>query len=326
MIIPSTVTSLGNYAFENCAGLTSMTVNAAVDKIPKGFAQNCGKLTTLDLSGSTAKSIGASGFAGCVELSEVIFPENLERIEDLAFSGASQLKHSDWPSGLLFIGKLAFSKYDENGVPQPYFPNNWFPYWLARNSEYDFVPKDKPSFTDVPEDYPFYSEIVEMYFRGLMTGTTPTTFEPDTTLNRAFLAAVLYRRAGTPAQTYDNRFPDVAAGDWFMPSVMWASASGNIVGYANGKFGPTDSLTREQLCTVLYRTAMSMDGYDNSARASLSGYPDAANVSEYAKEALEWCQATGVLVPRDGKIAAWSPATRAELAAMLSRYLKAVGK
>ena len=69
-----------------------------------------------------------------------------------------------------------------------------------------------------------------------------------------------------------------------------------------------------------------MDGYDTSTRASLSDYPDAANVSEYAKEALEWCQAKGVLVPRDGRIAAWSPATRAELAAMLSRYLKVVVK
>ena len=181
-------------------------------------------------------------------------------------------------------------------------------------------------FTDVPKGHPYYNEIADVYNRGLMTGMTATTFGPDITLNRAFLAAVLYRRAGNPVMYYDGRFPDVKAGDWFASSVMWASISGNIYGYANGYFGPTDYLTREQLCTILWRAAETMDGYNNTARASLSGYPDGASVSEYAKDGVQWCMATGVFVDRNGKLAAWSPATRAELAVMMSRYLKVVGK
>ena len=325
--IPGNVTTIGGAVFASCNDLTSLTVNANADTVGNGFASDCRKLTTVDLSGSTLKSISFDCFKNSYELSEVIFPETLEEINSWSFEGCSKLKLPVWPASISFISTNAFIFVNQYRMFENIFPDDWLPYWLARNPDRDFVPReiDFP-YTDVPEDYPFYSEIREMYMRGMMTGTTPTTFEPETTLNRAFLAAVLYRRAGRPAQTYDGRFPDVNADDWFMPSVMWSSASGNIVGYNDGHFGPTDNLTREQLCTVLWRTAMTMDGCDNSARESLSDYPDAANVSEYAKEALEWCQAKGVLVPRDGKIAAWNPATRAELAAMLSRYLKAVGR
>ena len=282
--IPSSVTSLGISCFNSCSGLTSMTINASASEIPPAFACNCTNLTSVDLSGSTVKGIGfrndngrnsTGSFAYCTALTEVKFPDTLEWIEYNTFQNSRNLTKPDWPYSLSFISQYAFS---ENGAS--YFPENWYPDWLERNSGYDLVRRALP-FTDVPENYPYYNEIQQVYLLGLMTGTTPTTFEPETTLNRAFLAAVLYRRAGTPAQTYDGRFPDVKAADWFMPSVMWASVSGNIVGYANGKFGPTDALTREQLCTVLYRTAMSMDGCDNSARASLSDYPDAANVSDY---------------------------------------------
>ena len=315
--VPSTVTNLEPYAFGGAESkLKDLTVNASVDVIPNALASYNGSLQKADLSGSTAKTIGEKCFEGCRKLTEVILPKNLERIEAKAFIESRNLSQPDWPSSLTFISGNAFPAD---------FPDDWYPEWLERNYVGDFVPRGIP-FTDVPEDHPYYKEIREMYDRGLMTGTTPTTFEPDTTLNRAFLTAVLYRRAGTPAQTYDGRFPDVAAGDWFMPSVMWASVTETLVGYSDGTFGPTDLLTREQLCTVLWRIAVTMDGCWNFERASISDYPDAEKVSPYAQEALEWCQAKGILVPRDGKIAAWSPATRVELAVMLSRYLKVVGK
>ena len=181
-------------------------------------------------------------------------------------------------------------------------------------------------FNDVPVTHPYYKEIADMYQRGLMTGLTPDNFGVETTLNRAFLAAVLYRRAGSPAMSYDNRFPDVKSGDWFTPSVMWASSSGMIYGYANGKFGPTDDLTREQLCTILMRSAANVDGYNTSARASLSGFADGANVSGYAKDAVQWCVATGIMMGSNGRLNPWNPVTRGEFAVMMSRYLQVVGK
>ena len=194
------------------------------------------------------------------------------------------------------------------------------------NYSFQIIRGNMLPFTDVPPDYPYYNEIADIYTRGLMTGVTETTFEPETTLNRAFFAAVLYRRAGSPAAVYDGSFPDVKQNDWFAQCVMWASTSGNIVGYNNGKFGPTDTLTREQVCTVLWRTAASMDGCINTERASLSDFEDGANVSDYAKDAVQWCVAKGIISGKNGRLDPWSPATRAELAVMMSRYLKAVGK
>ena len=186
--------------------------------------------------------------------------------------------------------------------------------------------KIKLPFTDVPDDYAYYDELADIYMRGLMTGMTPTTFGPETTLNRAFMAAVLFRRAGYPATPYRDIFPDVKEGDWFAESALWAQASGNILGYENGKFGPTDNLLREQLCTILWRYAETTDGFDNTARADLTVYSDYTRITPYAEEAISWCVATGIFETRNGRIAAWEVATRAELALMLSRYLKVAGK
>ena len=181
-------------------------------------------------------------------------------------------------------------------------------------------------YTDVAGDHPYFEEILDMYNRGLMTGMRENIFEPETGLNRAFIAAVLYRRAGSPSVAFKKVFPDVREGAWFANCVLWAHASGNILGYQNGYFGPTDDLTREQLCTILWRCAVGIDGYDNSERASLENYPDAVKVSSFAKDAVAWCVATGIIVDRNGRLDAWEQATRAECDAMVSRYLKWIKK
>ncbi|MBR1814957.1 MAG: S-layer homology domain-containing protein [Lachnospiraceae bacterium] len=218
--------------------------------------------------------------------------------------------------------------YEEDSVYNPNEDNEFFlvspgsvEVKNASSSHTDGLP-----YTDVPDDYPYYDEIEDMYVSGLMTGMTATTFEPETTLNRAFMAAVLYRRAGYPKQVYRPVFPDVKADDWFADCVLWAQASGNILGYNEGTFGPTDFLTREQLCTILWRYAVTTDNSDNSARASLDSFPDSARITEFALDAVSWCVATGIFEDRNGRLDAWQPATRAELAVMMSRYLKVVGK
>ena len=114
--------------------------------------------------------------------------------------------------------------------------------------------------------------------------------------------------------------------DWFATSAIWARSTDNIYGYDDGNFGATDDLTREQLCTILWRYAATTDGYDNTARADLSSFPDVNNISDFAQDAISWCVATGIFEDRSGRLAAWETATRAELAVMLSRYLTVVGK
>ena len=156
--------------------------------------------------------------------------------------------------------------------------------------------------------------------------TNSTYFGARESLSRAQFAAILYRRAGYPKYPYQRVFSDVDDGQWFTQCVLWAYDSKVILGYNDGRFGPADYLTREQLCTILWRYAKEVDKYDNSARASLAQYPDASKISSFAIDAMQWCEAKGILNKRDGYIKAWDYATRADCAVMISNYLKAIGK
>ena len=86
-----------------------------------------------------------------------------------------------------------------------------------------------------------------------MSGTSATTFSPDTPMTRAMLAAVLYRLEGSPAVTGSDSFTDTADGAWYADAVLWASQNGIVSGYGGGLFGTNDPITREQLAAILWR-------------------------------------------------------------------------
>ena len=89
--------------------------------------------------------------------------------------------------------------------------------------------------------------------RGLMNGTGPVTFEPDSTMTRAMLVTVLWRSAGSPNEG-TNGFTDVPADQWYTQAVAWAAQNGIVNGVGNNKFDPDAKITREQLAAVLYRS------------------------------------------------------------------------
>ena len=91
------------------------------------------------------------------------------------------------------------------------------------------------------------------------------------------LATILYRLAGEPAVSGDLPFTDVESGTWYTDAVLWAAQNGIVNGLGENTFAPMNTLTREQLVTMLYRYAEAK-GYDVSASADLSGYPDAGQV------------------------------------------------
>ena len=129
--------------------------------------------------------------------------------------------------------------------------------------------------------------------RGLMNGTGPVTFEPDSTMTRAMLVTVLWRSAGSPNEG-TNGFTDVPADQWYTQAVAWAAQNGIVNGVGNNKFDPDAKITREQLAAVLYRYAGKV-GMDVTARADLKLFPDAGSVSAYATDALSWCVANGIV-------------------------------
>jgi hypothetical protein len=158
----------------------------------------------------------------------------------------------------------------------------------------------------------------------LFKGLSESEFAPDAQMTRAMLATVLYRLAGEPAVAGAAPFGDVSAGKWFADAVAWASANGVISGYSASVFGANDAVTREQIAVLLYRYAELM-GYDVSATVDLSGYADADAIAEWAREAVAWANATGLITGRsENALAPADTATRAEVAAMLHRFARTV--
>lgn len=181
-------------------------------------------------------------------------------------------------------------------------------------------------FTDVDETDWFYDEVVYVYANGLMDGVGGNRFAPDTSTNRAMLATILYRLAGEPDVSGDLPFTDVETGTWYTDAVLWAAQNGIVNGVEEGIFAPMNTLTREQLVTMLYRYAEA-EGYDVSAAADLSGYPDAGKVLSYAQKAMSWAVAEGIVAGMDdGTLNPAGNATRAQIATILMRFCESVAQ
>ena len=177
-------------------------------------------------------------------------------------------------------------------------------------------------FTDVPADSWYYDSVGEIVEQGLMNGTSAYTFSPDTVVTRAMLTTVLYNLAGKPEVGDNLGYPyaDVDANAYYALPVYWARANGLVTGYTDETFAPNDTVTREQAAVLLYRLANFL-GMDTSARADLSAYTDAAQVSAYAQEAMQWAVASGLLSGRTATtLAPQGSATRAEGAKILTSF------
>jgi len=181
-------------------------------------------------------------------------------------------------------------------------------------------------FVDVPQSEWFYEDVYFAVSRGLFNGLDEDTFAPGASMTRAMLVTVLYRLEGQPAVYGGSTFADVAAGQWYTDAVIWASRKGIVNGLGNGKFGVDDNITREQMAAILYRYAQNC-GYDTAARAYLSGYSDAAKISTYAKEAMAWANAMGLINGRTATVLAPDgTATRAEVAAIFHRFVENIAE
>ena len=182
-------------------------------------------------------------------------------------------------------------------------------------------------FTDVVAGTWYYGAAAYAYNNGLFAGMTPTTFAPNATMTRAMLVSVLWRLAGAPAPKAPNTFVDVPDGAWYTDAVTWAAENGVVSGIGGSRFDPSGFVTREQTAEILYNYAHSK-GYDVSARADLTAFPDAGSVSGWAEEALSWANAAGLIngTVRDGRtiLDPQGSASRAQIAMILMNYVEHV--
>lgn len=178
-------------------------------------------------------------------------------------------------------------------------------------------------FTDVPRNAWFRGAAEYVYENALMSGTSATSFGPDQPTSRGMIVTILYRLAGSPAAGASG-FADVASGQYYAKAVAWASANGVVNGYGNGRFGPNDPITREQLAVIL-RGYARLRGQDVSAQANLSGYRDAGKISPYALEPLRWASARGLINgTSDTTLTPNGTATRAQVAVILKNFCENV--
>lgn len=174
-------------------------------------------------------------------------------------------------------------------------------------------------FTDASAAAWYHDGVHYVLENSLMFGTGNNKFSPNATLTRAELAQILYNKAGKPAVNGASTFTDVPASAWYAKAVAWAQQNNVVSGVGGGKFAPNDKITREQIAVMLYNDA------GKKAVTGTLNFKDAANVSNWAKDAMLWATQNKVVngaVQSDGTLLLnpTNGATRAETAAMLANY------
>ena len=183
----------------------------------------------------------------------------------------------------------------------------------------------KLPFTDVRESDWFYEDVAFAYENGLFAGTSDTTFSPNASMTRAMLVTVLYRLEGQPAVNGRSGFSDVQYNGYYEDAVTWAADNGIVNGTSTTTFSPNVNVTREQMAAILYRYAQ-YKKYNTAASSSLNGFTDQASVSGYAAASLEWAVAEKLVNGSNGKLMPTGNATRAQVAAILHRFVENVAK
>ena len=181
---------------------------------------------------------------------------------------------------------------------------------------------EESPFRDVFESDWFYEDVLFAHSEGLLKGTAKRTFSPYASTTRAMIATVLWRMDGAPDAKSDSRFTDVASGQWYSAAVAWANENGIVRGFGDGTFAPNAPVTREQFAAMLYRYAQ-YSGRALESGSNLADFKDAGTISSWARNAMRWAVSSGILTGKPGKrLDPQGTATRAEIAAMLRRFLK----
>ena len=186
-------------------------------------------------------------------------------------------------------GKFTFTMPDSKVTITPTF------------SKIEDTKPSKTGFNDVASSAWYADAVQYVTDKGLMNGTDDNQFSPNASTTRGMLMTVLARHAGE----------DTTGGAaWYEKGMNWAKAKGVSDGT-----NPNANITREQLVTMMYRYAGSP-----KADGKLDSFSDAASVSTYAADAMQWAVANGIVNGSNGKLNPQDNATRAEVAAILMRF------
>ncbi len=182
-------------------------------------------------------------------------------------------------------------------------------------------------FQDIDRNAWSYDGIADCVARGLMSGTGTHTFSPHAVTTRAQIVQILYNLAGEPAVTGTTPFTDLTS-DWYQNAVLWAYRTGVVAGTGDGStFSPDDPVTREQTAVILMEyTDRVLDKYHPSEYDRLFPYQDRADISDYARTAMNWAVDhnlfSGVPGPGGLHLKPQSDATREQMAVILAQFCR----
>lgn len=177
-------------------------------------------------------------------------------------------------------------------------------------------------FADVPSGSWYYDDVAYVYDTGLMTGLTATTFGPNLSTTRGMIVTILWRMENEPAAKHGCPFADVRRGSYYEQAIAWASENGIVTGFDASTFAPDRAITREQLAAILFRFAAYRGMDAVTLRENLSSFQDQAAISAYAVSALNWTVGEGLMQGTGDKLEPTGNATRAQVAAMLRRFMQ----
>jgi len=183
-------------------------------------------------------------------------------------------------------------------------------------------------FYDIPQGVWYYSPVNFAYERGLFAGVDEHHFSPAAEMNRAMLMSVLYRLAGSPAQSAGPAFSDVPDGKFYSAPVAWGAAYSITSGVGDNAFAPFLQVSREQAVAMLYNYTVNYLNRSAGAGADLSGYADAGKVSRWARTSMAWAVEQGIISGSSNNgVLTLDPqrgASRAEMASMLRAFCEKI--
>ena len=215
---------------------------------------------------------------------------------------------------------LPVKLYVRNGASLEIFSNEIFANVPYENVEHLPALPENPSkyFDDVAADAWYCDAAEYVYEQGIMAGTDDRIFEPNANLNRAQAVQILYNLENQPEATASAGYTDTA-GHWAINAINWAAENGIVSGVGNNRFDPNSPVSREQFAVMMYNYAR-YKGYDLSAQADLTTFPDNGKVSSWALRALQWANGEGLINGSDGSLLPGGTATRGQAASILMKF------
>ena len=361
LTLPSTLQGIGSFCFGECRALKSVSIPEGITRLESHLFYNCTGLESISLPASLT-SIGYRTFSGARNVKVVCYAGTEEQWKALSlskdlFSGAKICyEHPDHvfdpltntPATCTDDGRIAGTctvcGYSMDTV-LPAYGHDWdkgkvlsepdgllcgFIEHTCRRcggTGYTVLAPEVlayEQFTDIDPNAWSYEGIQFCVMMGYMSGTGDTTFAPDGVTTRAQIVQILYNFVGEPEVSGSTPFTDLTQ-DWYQDAVLWAYQTGVVAGTSATTFSPNVPVTREQIAVLLAEFAdkvLEVGGAESPA--DLSAYPDGAQVSSWARDAMADAVALGILNGAEIDGTVWllprGQATRAEVATLLEGF------